>query len=488
MSGDYDRLFHPPAQPDKPVDDATIAVDRDAILDAAAAVQPPPAPAGAPREPDVSSSAHLNTVRMEATGEQEVGPLSSGREPSWDPSRHGHTAPQYVPPPLPQPPASAPQWPQSPPPGHGQQQQFGSGGWPDQAQAQPRHSAQPGSGGGFAPQQYQGVDPESSGAWPSSPAGFSPAQQPGSSRAIDSMANVGARSEVQPPSQRGWRHWLYTVTRINVGPSPDEIYESELHNRIRRNTRDCYQIGVVGLKGGAGKTAVTVALGSVLAKIRGDRVLAIDADPDGGNLADRSRRQSAATISDLIGAPELSRYTDIRGFTSMNGSNLEVLASQDYSGAEREFNEEDWVDATTAVSRFYNVVLADTGAGLFQPGARGVLASISGLVIVASASIDGARQAAVTLDWLRQNGYQELVSRSCVVINHVTRGKPGVDVEDLEQQFQRHLGGGQVLVLPWDKHIALGTEIQLEQLGRTFQRRVTELAAALSDDFSRPRS
>jgi MinD-like ATPase involved in chromosome partitioning or flagellar assembly len=69
------------------------------------------------------------------------------------------------------------------------------------------------------------------------------------------------------------------------------------------------------------------------------------------------------------------------------------------------------------VSRYYNLVLADCGTGLFQPAARVVLSTVSGLVIVASASIDGARQAAVTMDWLRQNGYHNLLGRSCVVIN-----------------------------------------------------------------------
>ena len=48
------------------------------------------------------------------------------------------------------------------------------------------------------------------------------------------------------------------------------------------------------------KTAVTVALGSALSRVRGDRILAVDADPDGGNLADRAGRQSAATVSDLL--------------------------------------------------------------------------------------------------------------------------------------------------------------------------------------------
>lgn len=349
---------------------------------------------------------------------------------------------------------------------------------------------QPRSAPAPAPSQHFNEAPET--AWPqaSAPA---PTGQPaptsaatmGNHRAIDALSHVGVRSAVKMPSQRGWRHWLYMFTRINMGPSPDEIYEMDLQARVRRNARDSYQIGVFGLKGGVGKTAVTVALGSALSRVRGDRILAIDADPDGGNLADRAGRQSAATVSDLLSDKELSRYNDIRAYTSMNAANLEVLSSEEYSAARREFNDDDWKAAVGVVSRYYNLVLADCGAGLFTPSSRGVLSTVSGMVIVASASIDGARQAAVTMDWLRQNGYQDLLGRSCVVINHVTPGKTNIDVDDLVQQFERHVAPGRVVVLPWDKHIAAGTEIQLDLLGQTFQRRILELAASLSDDFDR---
>jgi MinD-like ATPase involved in chromosome partitioning or flagellar assembly len=340
-----------------------------------------------------------------------------------------------------------------------------------------------------SPQHFPTV-PET--AWPQ-PFAPAPTGQPaptsaanmGNHRAIDALSHVGVRPAVKMPPQRGWRHWLYMLTRINMGPSPDEIYEMDLQARVRRNAKDCYQIGVFGLKGGVGKTAVTVALGSTLSRVRGDRILAIDADPDCGNLADRSGRQSAATVSDLLSDKELSRYNDIRAYTSMNAANLEVLSSEEYSAARREFNGEDWKAAVGVVSRYYNLVLADCGAGLFTPSSRGVLSTVSGMVIVASASIDGARQAAVTMDWLRQNGYQDLLGRCCVVVNHVTRGKANIDVEDLVQQFERHVAPGRVVVLPWDKHIAAGLEIQSDQLSKTFQRRVLELAASLSDDFGR---
>ncbi|ORA36327.1 MinD/ParA family ATP-binding protein [Mycobacterium aquaticum] len=470
MSADYDRLFHS-SDPGKPVDDATITVDRDAILKATAT--PPPMPTGDTGSGDAPSTPMpVTPPRTQAQ--------------SAPPQRHAE-----APPPMPQmpPPPAAPQWPQNSML-RAPQQQMPMGARHEQPRTLPGPPARVAPGP--APSQFPEFDPEISGAWragqaipvPAQPAQTSAATM-GNHRAIDALSHVGVKTGVKMPSQRGWRHWLYLMTRINLGLSPDEVYELDLHTRIRRNARDSYQIGIFGLKGGVGKTAVTVALGSAMAKIRGDRILAIDADPDGGNLADRAGRQSAATVSDLLSDQELSRYNDIRAYTSMNSSNLEVLSSEEYSGATREFNDEDWKGATSIVSRYYNLVLADCGAGLFQKSSRGVLSTVSGMVIVASASIDGARQAAITMDWLRQNGYQDLLGRSCVVINHVTPGKPNVDVDDLVQQFERHVPPGRVIVLPWDKHIAQGTEIQLDLLGDTFQRRITELAAALSDDFDR---
>lgn len=305
-------------------------------------------------------------------------------------------------------------------------------------------------------------------------------------RAIDNFANVGVRSPVKMHSRRGWRGLLYRTTRLNVGLSPDELYELDLYARIRRNARESYQIGVFGLKGGVGKTAVTVALGSVLSQVRGDRILAIDADPAGGNLADRLGRRSGATVADLLAAKDLSRYSDVRSFTSMNESKLEVLASADYSGSPRTFDDTDWISSTGIVSQHYNVVLADCAADMFTPAARGVLETVCSGVIVASASIDGARQAAVTLDWLRQNGRQDLLNRSCVVVNHIGSAKSNVDIGDLVHQFQKHVSPGRVFVLPWDKHIASGTDIHLDLLRPKFRRKVLELASALSEDFENP--
>jgi MinD-like ATPase involved in chromosome partitioning or flagellar assembly len=467
MSADYDRLFHSSeaAQPEE----ETVTVDRESVAPSAAS----PNPVIPGRTDSPSGPMPVAPTATQAASTPATAPPARPTEVTMQmpPTKAGAQRVQN----------GMMRAPQS-----GTQ----TGARFEQRTANPAAmSARPAS----APtpsQHYAEAQPENRAAWGTpQQAGAQPvptsAATMGNHRAIDALSHVGVRSAVKMPSQRGWRHIVYMLTRINLGLSPDEMYEMDLHARIRRNARDSYQIGVFGLKGGVGKTAVTVALGSSLSKIRGDRILAVDADPDGGNLADRAGRQSAATVADLLSDKELSRYNDIRAYTSMNGSNLEVLSSEEYSGARREFNDDDWKGAVGIVSRYYNLVLADCGAGLFQPASRGVLSTVSGLVIVASASIDGARQAAVTMDWLRQNGYQDLLGRSCVVINHVVPGKPNIDVEDLVQQFERHVPPGRVVVLPWDKHIAAGTEIQLELLSPEFRRRVTELAAALSDDFDR---
>ncbi|BDX29540.1 chromosome partitioning protein ParA [Mycobacterium antarcticum] len=459
MSADYDRLFH--SSEAAQAGEETATVDRDPLSPAAAA---PKSPA---HGRDESPSGPLPVAPTQA---------QSAPAPTTAPPPRPTEVTMQMPPTAQRVQNGMMRAPQSAAP---------TGARYEQRPATPAPQARPTS----APVPSQ-LYAEGQTAWPPPPllAGQpapTSAATIGNHRAIDALSHVGVRSAVKMPPQRGWRHLIYLLTRINLGLSSDELYEMDLHARIRRNARDSYQIGVFGLKGGVGKTALTVALGSSLSKIRGDRILAVDADPDGGNLADRAGRQSAATVADLLSDKDLSRYNDIRAYTSMNGSNLEVLSSEEYSGARREFNDEDWKGAVGIVSRYYNLVLADCGAGLFQPASRGVLATVSGLVIVASASIDGARQAAVTMDWLRQNGYQDLLGRSCVVINHVVPGKPNIDVDDLVQQFERHVSAGRVIVLPWDKHIAAGTEIQLDLLGGQFRRRVTELAAALSDDFDR---
>jgi MinD-like ATPase involved in chromosome partitioning or flagellar assembly len=85
---------------------------------------------------------------------------------------------------------------------------------------------------------------------------------------------------------------------------------------------------------------------------------------------------------------------------------------------------------------------------------------------------------------LGHNGYHHLVRRSCVVVNQLVPVKPQIDVTDLGHQYERLVGQGRVVLIPWDKHVATGGEIRLEMVSRGYRRKIAELAAAKSDDFA----
>src|SRR4029450_8572058 len=86
---------------------------------------------------------------------------------------------------------------------------------------------------------------------------------------------------------------------------------------------------VVALKGGVGKTTTTACLGAVFAEHRGDRVVAVDANPDPGTLGYRVRRDTARTARDLLAnVDKLERYADVRAYASQTDLRLEVIASE----------------------------------------------------------------------------------------------------------------------------------------------------------------
>ena len=155
----------------------------------------------------------------------------------------------------------------------------------------------------------------------------------------------------------------------------------------------CYRIAVISLKGGVGKTTTTTALGSTLATERQDKILAIDANPDAGTLGRRVRRETGATIRDLVQAiPYLNWYMDIRRFTSQAPSGLEIIANDVDPAVSTTFNDEDYRRAIDVLGKQYPIILTDSGTGLLYSAMRGVLDLADQLIIVSTPSVDGASQ------------------------------------------------------------------------------------------------
>lgn len=288
------------------------------------------------------------------------------------------------------------------------------------------------------------------------------------------------------PAKQGWRGLVHSATRINLPPGRDEIYEMALRERVQRMVRTTFPVTVMGVKGGVGKTVVTEVLGSTFSAVRGDRVIAVDLDPDAGNLISRHGRESALSIADLVADGVPTRYLDVRAHTSQNkATRLEVLTGPDFVRAANPLQDNE-VDAVMPIlGEHYSLVLMDTGTGLKSNLMSAVLRQTRALVMVTSASIDALEETQVSMDWLRHNGHQHLLDTMVLVINNVQRGKANINIDRAVTQFARQIGRDRVFVLPFDSHIFEGRQITLELLSAKSRRRYLELAAALSELFPR---
>ncbi|WP_324197689.1 AAA family ATPase [Nocardia abscessus] len=308
------------------------------------------------------------------------------------------------------------------------------------------------------------------------------AQQPGG-QFQPSLDNVPMRRAKRAPGS-GWRKAVHHVSggAINPGMSAEERRLQELVARIRQPVRGDYRIAVLSLKGGVGKTTTTMGIGSIFASIRGDRVIAVDANPDFGTLSQRVPLQTRSTVRDLLLDSSIQRYSDVRRHTSQATSRLEVLASERDPAASEAFSEEEYRAVARILQRFYNIILTDCGTGLMHSAMSGVLDLAHSLVLISSPAIDGARSAAATLDWLSLHGHDHLVRNAVVVINSPRAGSPNVGIQQLREYFLSRCRA--VHIIPFDAHMSEGAEIDLHRLHKQTKRAYVELAATVADDFA----
>jgi MinD-like ATPase involved in chromosome partitioning or flagellar assembly len=293
----------------------------------------------------------------------------------------------------------------------------------------------------------------------------------------------------RPVPHSGWRAVLFRGSRgaVNPGPSAGELREEELLGRVRAAVEGCQRVAVISAKGGVGKTTTAATLGAALAAVRSDRVIAVDANPDLGTLAVRFDATHPSTVRSLLHhAEEVRSYADVRAFTAQGQSRLEVLASDSDPAVSDAFSESDYREAIDLLSRFYNLVVTDSGTGLLHSAMRGILGLASSLVVVAAPAVDGARSASATLDWLEAHEHRDLVRGAVVVISSVRPGSSEVNLDQLEQHFNRRCRA--VVRIPFDPHLASGAAIELDRLHPATRDAYLLLAATVVDGLAQRRT
>ncbi|WP_252435953.1 MinD/ParA family ATP-binding protein [Pseudonocardia humida] len=280
----------------------------------------------------------------------------------------------------------------------------------------------------------------------------------------------------------GWRRALLRATGglVNPGPGAEELRRREVLHRIRRPLVRSHRIAVTSIKGGVGKTTVSTLLGLVMAEHRGDRVIALDANPDAGTLADRLTGESSVTVRELLrDLHRIDSWTEVSRYTSLAGR-LQVLASEQDPAAGDAFNRQEYEQICALLDRFFNVIITDSGTGLVHSAMEGTLKLADSVIIVGAPTVDGAGRAAKTLDWMHAHGHGPLAAEAVAVLS-CDRTSVEVDLPRIREHFASRCRA--VIEIPHDPHLATGGRVHLDRLRPRTRDAAYELAAAMADRF-----
>ncbi|MGK5557374.1 AAA family ATPase, partial [Actinomadura kijaniata] len=251
------------------------------------------------------------------------------------------------------------------------------------------------------------------------------------------------------------------VRKAVGGSSADLKLQSDFADLMARPVSGYRQIAVASVRGGAGKTTMSALIATELARARGDRVLAADADAELGSLPLRLGVLPERSLFDLAEYNPRS-FEEAAQFLSRTPDGLWVLSSTRGGRIAGEFALDTFQNALGKVTRYVSSVIVDCGAGILTEVNRGVLTHSHGLVLVTPATVDGALSAKGALEWFAANQQQALITRSVVaMVAHAPQ--VGADLDKAQQMLTAW--GVPVVLVPYDRHAGAGGPLDMAKVG-----------------------
>ncbi|WP_158716279.1 MinD/ParA family protein [Blastococcus sp. Marseille-P5729] len=268
-----------------------------------------------------------------------------------------------------------------------------------------------------------------------------------------------------PPRPRRWPFGRRGANGMDNEPS----------DGLSRPIHSPRRISVVGMKGGVGKTTLSILTATTIARMRQMPVLLLDSDTTYGSLMLRTGLAPMASADDLATMGDPGSLQLLSSSVSRTTDGVWVVPSGRTPAQSAAFGEQGYVAAVRAVYRYFPVMITDCGAGLAGPLMHRVISASHSLVIATAPSMDSLLATYNTLEWLASIGYESLAMRSIVAITNVNPKTIRINLEETRKRFRERCH--EVVVIPSDPHLQSGSAVDYDALDEPALEAARSLAA-----------
>lgn len=179
------------------------------------------------------------------------------------------------------------------------------------------------------------------------------------------------------------------------------------------------RLTLVGAYHYSGRATTTVLLGSLLAAVRGEPVLALDGAVSEGSLNAFLTHRNPATVRDLAALATGPEYASVRALTTRLASGLEVAAHRAGRYGPNPLHAQEYTRVLEHTAPYYSFVLTDWSPKRLDRSADVVLDHTDQLIVCCGTTDWFLDAAARMLDTIREGGRQRLADEAIVVATHI---------------------------------------------------------------------
>lgn len=291
------------------------------------------------------------------------------------------------------------------------------------------------------------------------------------------------RSKRDAPTQ-GVRKFLFDTLHLPVSKSRKEQEQDRLVAMMRKSLLSPKIIGVIGGKGGVGKTSSVMTIASMMAKYRSGNIAAVTLDYN-STLALRTRKVSDAARSDMsllefATDRSLSSSSQIIKCFQVNRQGLYVLGTGLNPISHDVLNAAQYRRAMNMLRKVFDIVFVDYGNIPNNDVFWESLNSLDALVLVTSTENDSLQGIRLAESTVREAGRADLLAdHTTMFVNYRSPAAPKVDLDNFVGKMQA-VGNREVLEVPWDDHLSEGGPVDIDLLSKPVKYQLLRGAAIVA--------